>query len=193
MAPPPAPVVFLAGQRVYLRPPHVDDAPRYVRWLNDEQVRQWVTFYLPMPEHAEREWIEAAPARRDEVHFALVLRAGDRHIGGLGLHQIRWKDRAATFGIFIGEPDCWGQGYGAEATRLLLRYAFATLNLNRVELGVFAFNKRAIRVYEKLGFVREGVRREWAFINGRYTDEVAYSILAREYLASTPAAEQPTS
>lgn len=180
------PVVFLSGERVYLRPNEPADADNYVRWLNDEAVRQWVTFHLPMTEKAEREFLDTVATKPDRVAFALVLKDGDRHIGAVGLHELRWKDRAAVLGIIIGEQDCWGQGYGTEATRLLLRYAFTTLNLNRVELGVFAFNERAVRTYEKCGFVREGVRRQWAFINGRYIDELVYSVLANEYFAANP-------
>ena len=180
------PVVFLSGERVYLRPNEPADADNYVRWLNDEAVRQWVTFHLPMTEKAEREFLDTVATKPDRVAFALVLKAGNRHIGAVGLNELRWKDRAAVLGIVIGEKDCWGQGYGTEATRLLLRYAFTTLNLNRVELGVFAFNERAVRTYEKCGFVREGVRRQWAFINGRYTDELVYSVLANEYFAANP-------
>ena len=181
-----SPVVFLSGERIYLRPLAASDVERLARWVNDEEVRQWVTFYLPLTEKAEQEYIENAGSKPDQISLAIVLRAGDRHIGGLALNEIRWKDRAAMFGIFIGEKDCWAQGYGTEATRLLLRYAFTTLNLNRVELGVFAFNERAVRVYEKCGFLREGVRREWAFIGGKYVDEIVYSVLAREYFAANP-------
>lgn len=63
----------------------------------------------------------------------------------------------------------------------MLAYAFETLNLNRVELGVHDFNTRAIRAYERAGFVREGVRRQHAFIDGRYIDSLVYGILASEY------------
>jgi [ribosomal protein S5]-alanine N-acetyltransferase len=177
------PVVFLRGQRLYLRPSEMADAPRWQRWINDPEIRASIDRYLPLTETRQRELLSHAGEKPDEVDFAIVLNDGDLHIGGVGLHRIRWKDRAGEFGIVIGSPECRGRGYGTEATRLTLRYAFETLNLNRVELGVFAFNAAAIRVYEKLGFILEGVLREERFINGRYVDAPVYSILAREYFA----------
>jgi len=87
------------------------------------------------------------------------------------------------FGIHIGEEECRGKGYGTEATQLMLSYAFETLNLNRVELGVYDFNKQAIHVYEKAGFIREGIKRQDKFVNGRYADALIYGILASEYFS----------
>lgn len=178
------PVIFLRGEHVYLRPLEVSDADRCRRWLCDERIAVTLKMHRPLTEKMEREYIENAGASDKDLVLAIVLHEGDRHIGGIGLHGIRWKDRAATFGLFIGEPDCHDRGYGREAIRLLLRHAFETLNLNRVELGVFSNNPRAIHVYEQLGFVREGVRREWAYIGGRYVDELVYAMLAREYAAA---------
>jgi len=73
----------------------------------------------------------------------------------------------------------------------MLKYAFETLNLNRVQLGVLAFNEFGIRAYERAGFVREGVQREYLFTDGRYVDHVMYSVLAREYFAGRDATQPP--
>jgi len=81
----------------------------------------------------------------------------------------------------IGEPQFWNKGYGTEITYLMLRHAFGTLNLNRVSLRVFAENKPAIHVYEKIGFQREGCMREAEFRTNKYTDVLLYSILRREW------------
>jgi RimJ/RimL family protein N-acetyltransferase len=177
-------VVFLDGGRVYLRPVEMADAEPFRRWLNDPSVRINLKLFAPLTEKAEQEFIERAGTNPDDFVFAIVRKQGDRVIGAGGLHRTRWKDRSASFGILIGDPECRGAGYGTEATRLILRYAFETLNLNRVELGVYDFNKPAIHVYEKLGFVREGTQREHSFVEGRYVDHHAYSLLAREYFAA---------
>ncbi len=176
-------IVFLAGEHIYLRPLEPGDADRSQRWVNDPEVRVPLGQYLPLNAKGEHEFIETAGANNERIGFAIVLKEGDRHIGNLGLHQIRWKDRSAIFGILIGEPDCRGRGFGTEATRLLLKYAFETLNLNRIELGVYRFNQAAIRAYTKAGFVQEGIRREYAFIDGRYVDDLVCAALARDYFA----------
>ncbi|MCK4343556.1 MAG: GNAT family N-acetyltransferase [Phycisphaerae bacterium] len=178
------PVVFLSGERVYLRPFESEDVASSQRWLNDPAVRVPLGAFLPITEKAEREFIESAVVKDENIHLAIVLREGNRLLGSLGVKNIRWKDRAATFGIFIGPAECRGRGYGTEATRLFLDYAFQTLNLNRVELEVFSTNEAGLRAYEKAGFVREGVQREQRFIDGRYVDQVLFSILAREYIGS---------
>ena len=184
-------VVFLDGERVYLRPVETADADHFRRWLNDPSVRTNLKLFAPLTKRAEQEYIERAGTSPDDFVFAIVRKQGDRLIGAAGLHRTRWKDRSTSFGVFIGDAECRGAGFGTEATRLVLRYAFETLNLNRVELGVYDFNEAAIHVYEKLGFVREGTQREHSFVEGRYVDHHAYSMLAREYFAARERESRP--
>jgi len=174
-------IVFLPGERLYLRPLEKGDIDRCTRWINDPETRTSLAGYLPMNRAAEEKFVEGPADPSTAVYLAIVLNEGDRHVGNLGLQNIRWKDRAAEFGIMLGEADCLDRGYGSEATRLLLKYAFESLNLNRIQLGVWDFNHRAIRSYEKVGFVREGAQREYGFVDGRYADHITYSMLAREY------------
>jgi RimJ/RimL family protein N-acetyltransferase len=89
----------------------------------------------------------------------------------------------------LGEPEEWGKGYGSEATRLVLRYAFETLNLNRVWLHVYEYNERGLRAYEKAGFRREGRLRQEMFRDGRYWDTIVMGILRDEWLAARPQAQ----
>jgi len=177
----PKPIVFLQGERLYLRPLELADTEICQRWINDPETRLSLAGFMPYNEGAEREFIEKKANTNTSVTFAIVLNESDRPIGACGLMSIRWKDRAAEFGIMIGETDLRGQGYGTEATKLILKYAFEELNLNRVQLCVFDFNQPGMRSYEKAGFTREGVQREHSFKAGRYVDHLVYGILAREY------------
>src|SRR3546814_16763304 len=93
----------------------------------------------------------------DAIVFAIVEKATGRAVGTCGLYLINWICRRAQFNILIGEPEVWDKGYGSEAARLILGYAFDKLNLESVQLGVNAENKRAIRSYEKAGFVQEEI------------------------------------
>ena len=83
----------------------------------------------------------------------------------------------------VGDKSYWSNGYGSDAVMTLLRFAFEEMNLNRVELGVFEFNERAIACYLKCGFVEEGRRREHYFQEGRYWDIIDMSVLRREFEA----------
>jgi len=130
----------------------------------------------------EEKWFEDYLKKSDEKIFAIDTEEGG-HVGNIGLHSIDFKNRKATLGIVIGEKKYWNQGYGTDAIRALLKFAFRELNLNKVILDVLDNNKRAIRVYEKCGFTREGTRREEVFKDGSYRDIIRMSILSREFEA----------
>ncbi|MED4174038.1 GNAT family protein, partial [Halalkalibacterium halodurans] len=98
---------------------------------------------------------------------------------------IDYKNRNAECIIDIGEKTYWGKGYGFEALRLLLNYAFLEMNLHRVSLRVFSFNKKAIRLYEKLGFKHEGTSRQCLYRYGQWHDIVHMGILKDEYKCET--------
>ncbi|MFQ6000848.1 MAG: GNAT family N-acetyltransferase [Anaerolineae bacterium] len=128
----------------------------------------------------EERWFERQLTDEKSRIFAIETEKGV-HIGNIGLHEIDHKDGKATLGIVIGEKGYWDQGYGTDAIKALLRFAFEELNLHRLYLSVFDFNKRAIRCYEKCGFRQEGVLRESLFRAGRYQNEILMGILRQEF------------
>jgi RimJ/RimL family protein N-acetyltransferase len=97
------------------------------------------------------------------------------------LFNCNWVDRCAVLGIDIHKPEDWGKGYGSEAVRLLLDFAFKNLNFNRVELEVLDFNERAAKCYRKVGFKEIGRKRQARFIDGRYRDALLMDILKDEW------------
>jgi RimJ/RimL family protein N-acetyltransferase len=172
---------YLIGSTVYLRPLEREDASTLVPWFNDPEVTRTLLRYLPMNLHAEEQFIERIYQDDKQIVLGIVRRDDDRLIGTTGLHQIRHKDRNTGFGIVIGDKESWDKGYGSEATALLVRYAFETLNLNRVWLHVFEENARAVRTYEKAGFRREGVLRQDHYHGGRYGNTVVMGLLREEW------------
>jgi len=172
---------FLVGERLYLRPFDHDDLVHVRKWANDPEVRRLTAEVTPMSQAAAEEWYERVKADRDRVWFVIVLKDGDRPIGDCGLLRMFPAWRNTDLSIILGEKDTWGQGYGTEAIRLLLDYAFGCLNMHRVSLGVVGFNERALRFYEKAGFKREGAQRDGYFHDHRYYDFVMMSILEDEY------------
>jgi RimJ/RimL family protein N-acetyltransferase len=175
-------VLFYEGERVYLRPIELADEFALRKWLNDPAVRNGLVHQPPLNAARERAWIEAQGMNPEEYHFGIVARAGDRLIGMVSLIKIHLVNRSAELVILIGDPDYQSRGFGTEAVRLVVRYGFEEMNLNRIELGVYATNTRAIRCYEKAGFVYEGCYRQSLYRNGRYVDESAYAILKEEWL-----------
>ena len=177
---------MIYGEGIRLRAIERDDIPRFMRWFNDPEVRRYLSMYRPLSRAEEERWLESLLSRQNDIVLAIEVREGDgwRHIGNIGLHKIDWKNRVATLGIAIGEKGYWNRGYGTEAVRTMLRYAFGELGLHRVELEVYSFNPRAQRCYEKAGFKREGVRREALFRDGRFHDVITMGILRQEFESS---------
>ena len=116
-------------------------------------------------------------------YFAIRTLKDDRFIGSCGLNGELFPHGEASVGIGIGERELWGKGYGTDAMMVILRYGFQELNLRRVSLTTSEFNPRAIRSYEKAGFVLEGRERGYFLRENRRWDMVFMGILRDEWLA----------
>ncbi len=176
---------FLVGDLVYLRRfERGDITDRYFQWFNDAEVtRYMVNGAVPnRPEDVES-FFERMSRSANDVVFAIVDLATEHHIGNTAIHNIDWIRRLGEFGIIVGEKAYWGKGYGTEATRLVVGFAFDRLNLNKVWLGVHADHPGAIRAYEKVGFKVEGRLRQEMVRNGVYADRLIMGILREEYCA----------
>jgi RimJ/RimL family protein N-acetyltransferase len=113
--------------------------------------------------------------------YAWVIEVDRRCIGGISLHSVVPADRRAQVAIGIHVPEMRNRGYGTEAMRLVLRFAFEQMGLHRVGLRVLEYNRRAIASYEKCGFGREGIERESGFVAGEWYSDVMMGILEHEY------------
>ncbi|QRK09154.1 GNAT family N-acetyltransferase [Archangium violaceum] len=178
---------FLLGPRLYFRPLEREDAPRLASFVNNPDVRRNLLTHRPMNVGQEVAFVDTMAASQRDILFAIALRDGDRMIGTTGLHELDFRSRRAVFGLLIGEPSEWNKGYATEATRMMVDYAFGTLNLNRVELEVLEHNVGAIRAYEKVGFNREGLLRQHHYVDGAYVNTLVMGILRSEWqpLAAT--------
>lgn len=169
-----------------LRPLAPGDLRRLVKWYSDPQVIHFLGRGAAVTLAEQERWFREYERKPDEQVFAIEV--GGKHVGNLGLHRVDRVHRKADLGIVIGEASFWSRGYGTEAIRLALGYAFDVLGLNKVSLEVLAYNARGIRAYEKCGFQREGVHREDIYKDGRFFDVVRMGILAREFRARQGAA-----
>jgi RimJ/RimL family protein N-acetyltransferase len=188
------------GRRIVLRRHVARNVGAFTRWYADPEVARLTRYQEgPMRPEEVRRFFEARVAGPGSLALAIHLRGSERLIGTCAFSQLDGDNGSALFHITIGERDCWGNGYGTEATALMLEHAFGVLRLHRVGLAVFAFNERAIRAYEKVGFVHEGRSREAIWRDGHFSDELQMSILAQEWqairglvLGLEPAADAPT-
>jgi RimJ/RimL family protein N-acetyltransferase len=171
---------FVIGLKVCLRPLEQEDAALVTEWVNAPEITRTLLLYRPISRSAEQEYL-AQIARSEHDIVAGIQTLDGRLVGVVGLHGVDFKDRQASLGIFIGARDAWGRGYGTEAVRLMTGYGFETMNLNRIWLKVLECNPRALGVYERVGYRREGVLREDTYREGRYWDSLLLSILRSEW------------
>ncbi|ORT61687.1 GNAT family protein [Streptomyces sp. CB03238] len=173
----------LTGDRVVLRPVTEEDAAVFAEILHDPDVLTFTGIPAdepPLSLDYLRSWYGSRGEQSDRRDLALVDQASGEMVGELVFNEWDEPNRSCNFRTLIG-PRGRNRGLGTEAIRLFLAHGFEQLGLNRISLGVFVFNPRAIRVYEKAGFVREGVEREALWHRGQWIDSLTMSVLAREW------------
>ncbi len=176
---------ILRGERLRLTALSAADIPMLVRWWEDGTFLRLFDAEPAYPFNEQQMADKVEQWRKEPGTFMFAARPldGDELIAFAELDGIVWSQRTGWISISIGDPARRGQGFGAEALRLLLSYAFDELNLYRVQLTVFSYNPGAIRLYEKLGFAREGVLREAIHRDGARHDMLVYGLLRREWEA----------
>jgi RimJ/RimL family protein N-acetyltransferase len=184
-APPP---IVLTGELVALGPLHKGLLPLLGTWENDLELSALTGDPVrPMTPEAIDAMYEERFSKQGPEHasFAIYERDSLQPIGTAGLFAINHAHRTAELGIGIGEREFWGEGFGTEATRLVVDYAFTVLGLHNVMLRVFSYNGRAIRSYEKVGFREIGRRRQAQRVGSRVYDVVFMDIVASDFTGST--------
>jgi diamine N-acetyltransferase len=187
---------MIHGKRIRLRRNERKDIPIFVMWLNDPEVRHYLSMIYPISQVSEEQWFDnMLKLPESEQPFAIeipenssknlkaseVQRKQWKMIGNCSFMNINWTNRSGEVGLFIGDKTCWNRGYGTETMALMLRIGFETMNLNRIFLQVDEENKAGIRAYEKAGFVHEGRFREGIYRDGKYHDIVFMSVLRSDW------------
>ncbi len=178
------PIINIIGEKVALGPMHKGIIPLFEKWDNDFAVS--IMSGDPL-RPVTRENIEADYERHSKeghqyaVDFAIYEYATMRLIGSTSLRHINYVHGNADFGIYIGEKDCWGKGYGTETTILILNYGFTVLGLHTILLSTYGYNERAMRAYKRAGFREMGRWREAARVGDRRYDIVFMDCLSTEF------------
>ena len=179
-------MAWIAGERVVLRAWERDDIQ--TSWeasqsadATGQRLRDW--HEPPHSLYQREQEFEAFQSESDPTVVRMVIEADGRAVGDIDLFHIESRNRNTLVGLGIWRPEDRDRGYGTDALRAMLRWAFRHLNLRRVELSVEPENERAVHVYKKLGFVVEGCRREQHYDDGCYRDELIMAVLRREFEA----------
>ncbi|MFI7066906.1 GNAT family N-acetyltransferase [Kribbella sp. NPDC050124] len=172
----------LAGELVILRPVDEGDYEVLAAAIADPEVTRLMGSRGELGRKT-REWYRTRKDQTDRIDLAIVDKATGETVGETALYQWDPDNHSCTFRILIG-PAGQGRGLGTEATRLIVGYGIEEVGLHRIGLGVFAFNPRAQRTYEKAGFVVEGRLREALYWDGEWVDSIVMSVLAPEWKAN---------
>ena len=178
---------IIESGRVFLRPFEPTDAELYRRWRADAGPMALAGWNdrapLSLAQSAARMDRLATDQGKDYYTFMICLLKDNRPIGEVALSELDLRNGSAELGIFIGEADEWGKGYGTDAVSALVDFGFRELRMERIWLNVWTENDRARRVYEKAGFVLEATLRNDRYEGGRYTSGHVMSILRDEWLS----------
>lgn len=169
----------LLGEEMYLRPMELADTGLIIKWRNEEFVRRNFIYRKPFTREGHLNWVETMINTGKAVQFIICTGQG-RPVGSVYLRDIDREHRKAEYGIFIGEQDGLGKGYGTQAAKLMITYAFRTLKLHKLMLRVLAGNDRARRSYEKAGFVQEAWLKDEVFLSGEYRDVILMAVINGE-------------
>ena len=174
---------LLRGEQVRLTAPTAADLPAITRWWADADFLRLYNTAPAAPRNEDQlsRRFDLSQTSNETFLFAIRPLDEDTLLGLLEFDGVDWSNRTTFVSIGIGQAEHRGQGYGADAMRVGLRFAFHELNLHRVCLTVFSYNAPAIALYERLGFAREGVYREHIERDGQRHDMILYGLLRREW------------
>ena len=170
----------LTGTAVTLRPITDADTDLIVKWRNTPSVVQNFIFRQTFTPEMHRSWLATKVATGQVVQYIILDNADGKPVGSVYYRDIDNHNRSAEYGIFIGEEEYLGRGFGTETARLFTRFGLDVLKLHRISLRVLDGNEIARRSYEKAGFVTEGIFRDMVKLDGEYRDVEFMAMLKEE-------------
>ena len=147
----------------------------YLSWINNDEVIRFLETEKGSKLEDLNEYLESIEANKIFA-WAIVIKETDKHIGNIKIDPIDSKHGYGEYGIMMGDKESWGQGFAKEASKIVLMYCFETLKLRKVNLGVLKDNFRAVRLYEALGFKKEGIFKEHKMHEGILYDEIRMAL-----------------
>lgn len=175
---------MLYGEKIILRKMKSEDTEDIIRWRNQDFVRRNFIYQKPFTKEGHIQWISSMIETGKAIQFMIIDSSSDKPVGSVYFRDIDREHNKAEYGIFIGEEDALGRGFGTEAARLALNYAFEELRLHKVFLRVFAENTAAVKSYEKAGFKQEAYLRDEVCIDGEYKDMLLMAVISGVFICA---------
>ena len=170
----------LEEQDIFLRLMDREDTDHIIRWRNSDFVYRNFIYQKPFTREGHENWVREMIDTGRAVQFIICRKDTGQPAGSVYLRDIDRVHHKAEYGVFIGEKDALGKGFGTQAAGLMIRYAFEYLGLHKLMLRVLAENLPAIRSYEHAGFTREAYLKDEVFLEGRYKDVIYMAVINNE-------------
>ena len=182
-----APSKEVAWEDIFLTPLNESDLDSIYEWQNSPSLRDLTMgFRFPIQKETAKDWLRSIKEQNSKSRIVFAIRLKTDLVGTISLHSIEQYQRKSLFGIYIGNKTHRNKGIGFVSTCLILDYAFKGLDFRKVSLEVIEKNPNAIALYERIGFQREGKKREEYYMDGKYIDTYLYGILKNEFNVSIP-------
>lgn len=162
---------------IYLRPMTEQDTDLIVAWRNSEEVRKHFIYQALFTREGHLNWLHHVVEPGKAAQMIICEIDTDKPLGSVYIRDIDREHRKGEYGIFIGADGARGRGVGTAAAGLMIKYGFESLNLHRLFLRVYADNQRAVRSYEKAGFVKEALLKDDVYVNGAFRDIILMAVL----------------
>ncbi len=160
---------------VFNRLSHDHVSSEYLNWINDPEVNMYLETRGNYTMDMLKSYIEQQ--YNNEVYFwAIHLKGSNKHVGNIKIDPINFEHNSGEYGILIGDRQSWGKGYAKEATLRIVRYCFEELGLSKITLGVIQDNINAVKLYEKMGFITDEVKKDVGIYNNKLCNSLRMSL-----------------
>lgn len=181
-------LINLEGHKVYLKRLEPSVKAMYAKSLINMsyETRKYTTTSMVFTQSGIEDFVERISKDASRMDLVIFSKESDEMVGDLSINDIDQQNKIASFRIAIDQNSNYHKGFGQEAMKLVLNHAFGMMNLHRIELEVLVDNKRAIHVYEKIGFVKEGLKRKSVYYDHAYHDMIFMGLLKEDFLKANP-------
>lgn len=167
----------ILGKKTILRKLEKRDLKKSLSWLKDPSVNMYLSQnFRGYDEKKEQKWFEFIKGSNNDIVFAIEDIKTKLHIGNCALHKIDWENSSCEMGIMIGDKDYRDKGYGSDALKSIIKFSQSDLKLKNIVLNVYSYNKRAIKVYKKLGFKITQIQNKDHFYDGKFWDTLVMEL-----------------
>jgi len=171
---------YIECDRLIIRDLLISDiSDSYIDWLNDPAVNKYLEVrHIWQDNESVINYVKSFQNREDIMLLGIFIKETNQHIGNITFSTINKLNDSGVIGIAIGNKNFWGFGYALEALRGVIKYAFKELNLHRLEAGISINNKASRKLFEKAGFIVEGIKKESGKFDNKYIDSLIYGIIS---------------